>query len=506
MDRFSWLAWGVGISVILVQPVALAKTAVQVNDVAQAITVKISASTSSGSGILLQRQGDVYTVLTVAHVVKDLGANFAITAPDGKVYKPIGGSIRRYKGDVDLAVLRFSSVGTYKLAELGNSNQLKGGMDLYVAGFPAPTQVITQSVFVFRRGQVAANSKKVFKNGYALLYDNDTLPGMSGGPILDAEGKVVGVHGKGDREEESGAKTGFNSGILIARFADLAASLGINLGTTVARTGQNPNPVADDYFVSAKQKNEQGNYRGALADYNQAIALNPKSYKAYTNRGNLKAKNLKDFQGALADYNQAIAINPKSTFAYANRGVLKQALNDVQGALADYNQAIVLDPRFAKIYYDRGLLKNDKLNDFQGALADYSQAIALNPRFAVAYHNRGLLKLQKLNDSQGALADFNQAIALNPRFAVAYHNRGSLKVTKLNDYQGAVADLNQAIYLDSKLAMAYGMRGLLKYEKLNDRAGGVSDVRKSIKLARAQGNSQLLKLSLRILQMWKIEE
>jgi V8-like Glu-specific endopeptidase len=366
MDRFSWLAWGVGISVILVQPVALAKTAVQVNDVAQAITVKISASTSSGSGILLQRQGAVYTVLTAAHVVKDLGANFAITAPDGKVYKPIGGSIRRYKGDVDLAVLKFRSVGTYKLAELGNSNQLKGGMDLYVAGFPAPTQVITQSVFVFRRGQVTANSKKVFKNGYALLYDNNTLPGMSGGPILDAEGKVVGVHGKGDREEESGAKTGFNSGIPIARFADLAVSLGVNLGTTVARTGQNSSLVADDYLVSANQKHNQGNYRGALADYNQAIALNPKSHIAYATRGGVKAQ--------------------------------------------------------------------------------------------------------------------------------------------LKDYQGAVADLNQAIYLDSKFAVAYSLRGLIKYEALNDRAGGVSDVRKSIKLARAQGNSQLLKLSLRILQMWKIEE
>jgi S1-C subfamily serine protease len=406
MDRFSWLAWGVGISVILVQPVALAKTAVQINDVAQAITVKISASTSSGSGILLQRQGDVYTVLTVAHVVKDLGANFAITAPDGKVYKPIGGSIRRYKGDVDLAVLKFSSVGTYKLAELGNSNQLKGGMDLYVAGFPAPTQVITQSVFVFRRGQVTANSKKVFKNGYALLYDNDTLPGMSGGPILDVEGKVVGVHGKGDREEESRAKTGFNSGIPIARFADLAESLGINLGTTVARTRQNPSLVADDYLVSANQKDDQGNYRGALADYSKVIVLNPKSSKAY--------------------------------------------------------------------------------------------------------YNRGLLQFRRLKDPQGALADLNQAISINPKYAEVYELRGMIKITlqkyPSQDYRGAIADFNQAISLKSTLAGAHHLRGLLRYEILNDQAGGITDVRKAIKLARAQGNSRSLQLSLEVLQRWKIEE
>jgi hypothetical protein len=44
-------------------------------------------------------------------------------------------------------------------------------------------------------GQVTANRKRVFKDSYALLYSNDTLPGMSGGPVLNSEGKVVGSHG-----------------------------------------------------------------------------------------------------------------------------------------------------------------------------------------------------------------------------------------------------------------------------------------------------------------------
>jgi hypothetical protein len=43
-DRLSWLAWGVGISVALVQSVVLAKSATEVNDIAQVITVKISTT------------------------------------------------------------------------------------------------------------------------------------------------------------------------------------------------------------------------------------------------------------------------------------------------------------------------------------------------------------------------------------------------------------------------------------------------------------------------------
>jgi S1-C subfamily serine protease len=283
-----WLAWGVGISVGLASPMALAsKSPVEINDTAQAISVKIAHGEGNGSGILLQKQGDVYTVLTAAHVVRDLRASFKITAADDREYRPIDGSIRRYPGDVDLAVLKFRSSSAYKLAELGDSNPLKGGMEIYVAGFPTPTQVITESIFVFRRGQVTANSKRVFKYGYALLYDNDTLPGMSGGPILNAESKVVGIHGRGDRDANSGDKTGFNAGIPIARFVDISASLGISLETRVATNTPQPSSTttADDYFVAANQSYVQGDYRGALADFNRSILLNPQLAQVYFSQG-----------------------------------------------------------------------------------------------------------------------------------------------------------------------------------------------------------------------------
>jgi Flp pilus assembly protein TadD len=42
----------------------------------------------------------------------------------------------------------------------------------------------------------------------------------------------------------------------------------------------------------------------------------------------------------LADYNQAIQINPNDAEAYNNRGVIYYNLKDYAKALADYNQAI----------------------------------------------------------------------------------------------------------------------------------------------------------------------
>jgi tetratricopeptide (TPR) repeat protein len=512
-------AFSVLTAVALVQNVAVAKSAPEINQIAQAITVRIAVGQGNGSGILLQKDRDVYTVLTAAHVVKGESAGkLTITTADDKQYKAI--EVRRYQGDVDLAIVRFRSAGSYQLAELGDSNRLAGGMDLYAGGFPAPTRVITEPVFVFRRGQVVANSKRVFKDGYALLYDNSTLPGMSGGPILDEAGKVVAIHGKGDREQGTDVKTGYNAGIPIARFADVASGLGV--GITVARTVQSPILTADDYFLSAYQKDDKGDYRraladynqsitlkpdlavaynnrgllkkklndyrGALADYNQSIALKPDLALAYINRGLLKYEKLNDYRGALADYNQSITLKPDLAVAYNNRGNLKKRLNDVKGALADFNQSIVLKPDFAEAYSNRGILKV-KLNDVKGALDDFNQSIALRPDTALAYSNRGALKYEKLNDLEGALADFNQSITLKPNYADAYFNRAVLKV-KLNDVKGALADYNQSITLRPDDATSYYNRGVLKYQKLNDVQGAITDYKKSEQLYRQQGENQ----------------
>jgi tetratricopeptide (TPR) repeat protein len=467
LGRWFPTAFGVLTAVALVQNVAIAKSAPEINQIAQAITVRVALGKENGSGILLQRDGAVYTVLTAAHVVKEeMTGRLTIMTADDQVHKVI--EIKKYQGDVDLAIVRFRSAASYRLAELGDSNRLAGGMDIYAAGFPAPTRVITEPVFVFRRGQVVANSKRVFKDGYALLYDNSTLPGMSGGPILDEAGKVVAIHGKGDRDQDTDAKTGFNAGIPIARFADIASGLGVGTGTTVARTIQSSTLTAEDYFVSAYQKYEKRDYRGALDDYNRSILLKPDYALAYNNRGNLKIDKLNDVRGALADYNQSIALKPDLAEAYNGRGNLKvNKLNDVKGALADYNQSIALKPDYALAYVSRSILKYQNLNDAQGALADLKQSIVIKPDLAEAYVLSGFLNYQKLNDLPGALQDLDYSVNLNPDLANGYYNRGDFfymtgrKVEALRDFS-KVRDISPKTDVDGLVSS-----GIIEMEQGN---------------------------------------
>jgi tetratricopeptide (TPR) repeat protein/V8-like Glu-specific endopeptidase len=475
---------GTGGSIAMFPSIAIAKTSVEIGNTARAITVLITGDNHQGSGVIIQQQGDVYTILTAAHVIKKPGS-YKVTTSDDRQYQLISNSIRRMQG-IDLAVVKFQANARYSIAKLGNCNLLQSGMDLYVAGFPLATKVLTESVLVFREGKVSANSNRIFEDGYSLIYSNDTLPGMSGGAVLNADGELVAIHGRGDREESSdgnmGQKTGFNVGIPINRFATVAQNLGLEFSVAVTPIPQNTALKSDDYIASGRQKYGKKDYLGALADYNSAIQLNPNMAAAYNYRGGLRSGRLKDYPRALADYNSAIQLEPKNGIFYSNRGHLKEdKLSDIKGAFADYNLAIQLSPDNAIAYANRGYLKAYRLRDYQGGLADLDRAIVLNPYNAISYNSRGAIKSDYLTDYRGGLADLERAIGLNPNDAIYYNNRGLILAIKLKDMRG-YNDFNRAIELDPNLAIAYSNRGIVNVELRKEYQMGLVDFNRAINL------------------------
>ena len=154
-----------------------------------------------------------------------------------------------------------------------------------------------------------------------------------------------------------------------------------------------------------------GREQNALANYDKAIELDPKSLPAYVNRGIAKSK-LGRHEDALADYDRAIEIDPNDASAYVNRGNAKSELDRHEDALADYDRAIEIDPNHANAYFNRGNAKSE-LGRHEDALADYDKAIQLEPNLATAYLARGNVRAL-LGRHDEAKADHNKALDLDP--------------------------------------------------------------------------------------------
>ncbi|MEM6753089.1 MAG: tetratricopeptide repeat-containing serine protease family protein [Cyanobacteria bacterium P01_C01_bin.38] len=414
--NFSYLVSSafIGTSILFVLPQNLSAQGLsQANQIAKQITVLVDSENGNGSGVIIQKQGNIYTILTAAHVVRKQD-DYQIVTSDSQRYQLNQGSVKQLEG-VDLAIAEFSSSKNYPVAKIGNSDSSEEGTTAFVAGFPQSTAAISRSIYTFTKGEITANAAQPLKDGYGLVYSNDTLPGMSGGAVLNQNGELIGIHGRADIRdtniEVSAAnpaiaiiKSGFNLGIPINTFIRQSVNVGVNLGISLPEKVAS-RLTADDFFIRGGKKSENKNYQAAIDDYTQAIKLNSNYEEAYLRRG-YNYSLLNNYQKAIADYNTAIKINPNYEEAYIKRGNCYSNLRNVKGAIADYTQAIKINPKNPETYLIRGLAWS-QLKDYQKAIADYNQVLQIekNTRLAaITYGSRGIARFSSGN-KQGGLAD-----------------------------------------------------------------------------------------------------
>ncbi len=91
------------------------------------------------------------------------------------------------------------------------------------------------------------------------------------------------------------------------------------------------------------------------------------------------AREEKDYEGKIADYSEAIRLNPRHVDAYNNRGIVREASATLTAQFADYNQEILLDPQYPIAYANRGAVRI-RQGEFDAAYADFDVALRLDRR------------------------------------------------------------------------------------------------------------------------------
>ena len=560
---------------------------------AQQVSVRIdSSSGANGSGVIIAKSGNTYTVLTADHVLCEKDEeieeikqtnecedrNYEIVTPDGEKY-PLDPQTINAQPGVDLAVFKFVSNETYQVAELADY-PLTDNDAVFVAGFPqlaANTEPQWQfslgygsekergllNVNVSSNSNSQENSESLspssLAEGYEMVYSSPTYGGMSGGAVLDKQGRVIGIHGQAEGEAvtnnqsgtEDAIQLGYSLGIPINTFMGLKERLGVE--ETIAVTKNSPaafNSVEREAFETAilnteiSQTNttaqrllERGNqlwrlrrYQEAVAAFDQTLQLNEAEvyYLAHYGKGlaltrqgkyelalasfeNATTFNdefapafgeksgilglLGRFKEALIEIDRAIDLEPNNANHYFSKAIALKSLKRIDEAIAAYSKAIEINPR-AAFFNNRGFHYRDK-GEIELALADFNQAIDISPNYAEAYYNRGFYYRSK-GEMELALADFNKVIEIDPNNASAYVNRGTL-YDPSEEIELALADFNKAIDINPNQDSAYFILGFVYYQQ-GDKETAITNFQKAQQLYIAHNNPVAAEIVAKYLQ------
>lgn len=145
--------------------------------------VYIKTPSDSGSGFIIEEDG---LVVTNAHVVEDFETVSVVTA-DGAEY---AGDVLGVDEIADLALVKVRAGRRFATMGLGNSDSVQVGDDVIALGFPLRYEL--GSSLTVTRGIVS--SKRVSDGVEELQTDAAINPGNSGGPLVDRDGRVIGVN------------------------------------------------------------------------------------------------------------------------------------------------------------------------------------------------------------------------------------------------------------------------------------------------------------------------
>jgi len=214
---------------------SVAKIAAQALPSVVTIRVKGSDGQGTGSGFVMNDQGHV---LTNNHVVAGAanGGTIQVVLNDGR---SLDARIVGRDASYDIAVLKVDGTGLTPL-QFGSSSTVVVGDGVIAVGAPLGLDsTVTTGIVSALNRPVAAGGGDETSYINAIQTDAAINPGNSGGPLLDMNGKVIGVNSAIARAPGNTGSTGGNIGVGFAIPSDQAAKTAEQL----IKTGKAVHPI-----------------------------------------------------------------------------------------------------------------------------------------------------------------------------------------------------------------------------------------------------------------------
>lgn len=137
----------------------------------------------NGAGVIWRDDG---LIVTNRHVVRGDGAEIVLS--DGR---RLAGTVAARHRDRDLALIKVEATGLPAI-EVADSSTVRPGQIVLAIGHPIGFKGAVTAGIVVAAGQAATTEGP--RTGDWLQADVTLLPGNSGGPLVDARGRVVGIN------------------------------------------------------------------------------------------------------------------------------------------------------------------------------------------------------------------------------------------------------------------------------------------------------------------------
>ena len=147
----------------------------------------IPAESGSGTGFIIGESG---IIVTNYHVVEN-ASKLVVTLSNNR---PGPGKLIGADPNNDLAIVRIQAPGdSYDILEFSNSNDIVVGQKVLALGNPfGLRQTLTTGIISALGRTIAAKNGRKIEG--IIQTDAAINPGNSGGPLLDSEGKVIGIN------------------------------------------------------------------------------------------------------------------------------------------------------------------------------------------------------------------------------------------------------------------------------------------------------------------------
>jgi len=194
----------------------------------------------------------------------------------------------------------------------------------------------------------------------------------------------------------------------------------------------------------------------ALAQYAEALRLDPKYPEALYNSGKALAK-LGRLPEAVARYEQALQVDPRMADVEDALGAALEESGRMAAAVVHYRQAVRVDPNDADAHNDLGLALA-RMGRLPEAIAQFDLALRLNPAFADAHSNLGNA-LRASGRGGEAIAQYEEALRLRPDFAAAHNNLGNA-LREADRQPEAIAQYEEALKINPAVPGVHNNLGI----------------------------------------------